>query len=71
MLDLAKAQEWQRCNGCEVMVELTEGCNHIRFVPYLLLLLIQMLTLEKLQMWLRVLLFVRIEVEDLWLHSVD
>jgi len=53
------------------MVELTEGCNHIRFVPYLLLLLIQMLTLEKLQMWLRVLLFVRIEVEDLWLHSVD
>jgi hypothetical protein len=33
VLEVAKDQGWQRCNHCNMMVELTVGCNHITYVP--------------------------------------
>jgi len=29
-IELAKAQRWRRCPGCHAIVELTQGCHHIR-----------------------------------------
>ncbi|KAG9003806.1 hypothetical protein FRB93_010822 [Tulasnella sp. JGI-2019a] len=29
VLELARAQQWRRCPSCRVIVELTQGCNHI------------------------------------------
>ena len=35
-LDTADAEQWQRCPRCRTMVELTDGCDHIKYVelPY-------------------------------------
>ncbi|KAI4739516.1 hypothetical protein E4T50_10048 [Aureobasidium sp. EXF-12298] len=32
VLDLAKTQNWQNCGGCNAIVEMSFGCNHITFV---------------------------------------
>jgi len=29
-IELAKAKQWRRCPGCHAIVELTQGCNHIK-----------------------------------------
>lgn len=31
LLDTARQEGWQRCYRCKAMVELTEGCNHMRW----------------------------------------
>lgn len=72
LLQAADDQGWQRCHTCHRVVDLRSGCNHITFVPTLILMIPIVLTHPQLSLRRSILLRLRspLDAEILRLPSV-